>query len=103
MPGIYFTDTKSIAVFAADGPKPQFLLDAPYFKALVVGLEAGQQLPIHPAEVAMYHFIEGEGLMTVDDETFAIKPGVTVIAPSGSKRGINAKTRVIFLGSKGAS
>lgn len=101
MPGIYFTDTKSIAVFAADGPKPQFLLDAPYFKALVVGLEAGQQLPVHPAEAAMYHFIEGEGLMTVDDDTFAIKPGVTIIAPSGSKRGINAKTRVIFLGSKG--
>jgi mannose-6-phosphate isomerase-like protein (cupin superfamily) len=49
----------------------------------------------------MYHFLEGEGMMTVDDETFDIKPGVTVIAPSGAKRGMNAKTRVIFLGSKG--
>lgn len=103
MPDIYFADTKSKAVFSADGPKPQFLIDAPQFKALVVGLEAGQQLPVHPAEAAMYHFLEGEGLMTVDDETFAVKPGVTVIAPSGSKRGMNAKTRLVFLGSKGAS
>jgi len=100
---IYFADTKAKAVFAADGPKPQFLIDTPNFKALVVGLEAGGQIPAHPGEAAMYHFLEGAGLMTVDDETFDIKPGVTVIAPSGAKRGMNAKTRVIFLGSKGES
>ncbi|OQY82722.1 MAG: hypothetical protein B6D40_08455 [Anaerolineae bacterium UTCFX3] len=103
MPNIYFPDLKSKAVFAPDGPKPQFLFDAPQFKALVVGLEAGQQIPIHPGEAAMYHFLEGEGLMTVDDETFDVKPGVTVIAPGGAKRGVNAKTRIIFLGSKGES
>lgn len=103
MPNIYFSDTKSKAVFASDGPKPQFLIDTPQFKVLVAGLEAGQQIPIHPAEAAMYHFLEGEGLMTVDEETFAVKPGVTIIAPGGAKRGINAKTRIIFLGSKGAS
>jgi len=28
---------------------------------------------------------------------------VTIIAPGGAKRGINAKTRIVFLGSKGAS
>jgi quercetin dioxygenase-like cupin family protein len=98
---IYFADTKLKAVFAADGPKPQFLVDTPKFKALVVGLEAGGQIPVHPGEAAMYHFLEGEGLMTVEDETFTIKPGVTVVMPSGARRGMNAKTRVIFLGSKG--
>lgn len=103
MPEVYFQDTRSIAVFAADGPKPQFLIQSPEFKALVVGLEAGQQIPVHPGEAAMYHFLEGEGLMTVGEETFAIKPGVTVIAPSGEKRGMNAKTRIVFLGSKGES
>ncbi len=103
MPDIYFPDAKSKAVFAADGPNPQFLIETPQFKALVVGLEAGQQIPVHPGEAAMYHFLEGEGLMTIDGETFDIKPGVTVIAPSGAKRGMNAKTRVVFLGSKGAS
>jgi len=100
---IYFADTKAKAVFAADGPKPQFLIDTPNFKALVVGLEAGGQIPAHPGEVAMYHFLEGTGLMTVGDEAFEIKPGVTVVVPSGVKRGMNAKTRVVFLGSKGES
>ncbi|MEP7137793.1 MAG: cupin domain-containing protein [Chloroflexota bacterium] len=98
---IYFADTKSKAVFAADGPKPQFLMDTPQFKALVVGLEAGGQIPVHPGEAAMYHFLEGTGLMTVGDESFEIKPGVTVVVPSSAKRGMNAKTRVVFLGSKG--
>ena len=100
---LYFPDTKANAVFAADGPKPQFLLDMPKFKVLVVGLEAGAQIPLHPDEAAMYHVLEGEGLMTIGDETFAIKPGVTVIAPKGAPRGVNAKTRLVFLGSKGES
>ena len=103
MPDVYFQDPKSIAVFAPDGPKPQFLIQTPQFKALVVGLEAGQQIPVHPGEAAMYHFLEGEGLMTVGEETFAIQPGATVVVSSGVKRGMNAKTRVVFLGSKGES
>ena len=103
IPQIYFTDTKAKAVFAVDGPKPQFLIDTPQFKALVVGLEAGGQSPVHPGETAMYHFLEGTGLMTVGDEAFEIKPGVTIVVPSGERRGMNAKTRVIFLGSKGES
>ncbi len=101
MSEIYFQDPKSKAVFAADGPKPQFLIDTPQFKALVVGLEAGQQIPVHPGEAAMYHFLEGEGLMTVGEETFAVKPVVTLVAAAGVKRGINASSRLVFLGSKG--
>jgi len=42
---IYFADTKAKAVFSPDGPKPQFLIDTPNFKALVVGLETGGQVP----------------------------------------------------------
>ena len=97
----YFPDTQEKAVFSTEGPRPQFLIDTPQFKALVVGLEAGQQIPLHPGEAAMYHFLSGEGLMTVGEETYAIKPGVTVIASAGAPRGMNARTRVIFLGSKG--
>lgn len=98
---IYFANTRERAVFSSDGPKPQFLTDTPGFKTLVVGLEAGQQIPLHPGEAAMYHFLEGSGLMTVGGETYAILPGVTVIVPAGAVRGINAETRIIFLGAKG--
>ena len=99
---IYFSETKASAVFAADGPKPNYLVDLPNFKALVVGLEAGQQIPLHPGEPAIYHFLDGSGLMTVGDETFAVNPGVTVFAPAGVPRGMNARSRLIFLGAKGA-
>ena len=57
MPNNYFPELKSKAVFPSDEPKPQF-------KALVVGLEAGGQIPIYAGEAAIYHFLEGEGLMT---------------------------------------
>ncbi len=98
---IYFADTKSKAVFAADGPQPQFLFETPHFKALVVGLEAGSRIPAHPDRAAMYHFLEGTGLMIVGNEMFEIKPGATVLVPDGEKRGVNARTRVVFLASKG--
>ncbi len=98
---IYFPDTKGLAVFDPAGPKPQLLVDLPGFKALVVGLEPGGQIPLHPGEPAVYHFLEGSGLMTVDGETFAVHPGVTVYAPAGALRGMNARTRLIFFGAKG--
>ena len=82
-------------------PAAELLARLQQFKALVVGLEAGQQIPVHAGEAAMYHFLAGEGLMTVDDEIFDIKPGVTVITSGGARRGMNAKTRVIFLACKG--
>jgi quercetin dioxygenase-like cupin family protein len=96
----YYADTKAKAVFSEKGTSPQFLIEASNFKALVVGLNAGQQIPPHPGDSAMYHFLEGEGLMTVGDETFDIKPGATVVVAAGVKRGMNAKTRVIFLAAK---
>jgi len=101
LPEIYFPDTKAKAVFASDGPRPQFLMDTSKVKAVVVGLEPRQQIPLHSDETAIYHILEGTGLMTVGDETFAIGPGVTVVAPGGTARGVNAKTRLIFLGFKG--
>ena len=102
IPTIYISNTESRAVFGAEGPQPQFLLETSQFKSLVVGLEAGQQIPPHPDGAAMYHFLVGEGLMTVGEETFVIQPGATVLVPEGAARGMNAKTRVIFLGAKGA-
>ncbi|MDX9992274.1 MAG: cupin domain-containing protein [Anaerolineales bacterium] len=101
MSAIYVSNTQLKAVFGADGPQPQFLLDTAKLKSLVVGLEPGQQIPLHSDEAAMYHFLTGEGLMTVGEETFAIQPGATVLVPAGAARGMNAKTRVIFLGAKG--
>jgi mannose-6-phosphate isomerase-like protein (cupin superfamily) len=97
---IYLAQTKDKAIFTPDGPKPQFLVDTEHFKVLVAGLEPGQQIPVHPDVTAVYHFLEGSGLITVGEENYAIQPGVTVIAPDGARRGMTARTRVIFLGAK---
>lgn len=100
---ICYGSVKDRAVFAADGPKPQVLIASATFKAMVIGLEAGQQIPVHPEQAALYHFLEGDGLMTVAGETYRIGPGVTLAVPDGAARGINARTRVIFLASKGCA
>jgi quercetin dioxygenase-like cupin family protein len=100
---IYHADVKELAVFAADGPKPHVLIDAPRLKAMLIGLEAGQHIPIHPEQAALYHFLEGEGLMTIDEETYRVAPGVTVAAPDGAPRGMNARTRLVFLACKGGA
>jgi len=99
---IFYPDTKAQAVFGANGPQPQFLVDDATFKVIVGGLEPGQRIPLHPGSLAMYHFVTGTGTMTVDEEQFPITAGATVITPAGARRGIEAATRVIFLAAKPA-
>ena len=100
MPTLFYAGTKAQAAFGEAGPQPRFLLDSEPFKMLVGGLSAGQQIPVHPESAAMYHFMEGAGTMTVDDQHFAVGPGATVIALAGAQRGIQAETRLVFLAAK---
>ena len=96
----FYPATKAQAVFGVHGPQPQFLLDEVNFKVIVGALEPGQQIPVHPEALAMYHFLAGTGTMTVDEEQFPITAGATVITPAGARRGMQAATRVIFLAAK---
>jgi quercetin dioxygenase-like cupin family protein len=67
---------------------------------IVAGLEPGQQIPAHAETLAVYHFLAGEGVMTVDDEELAVTAGSTVITPAGATRGMRAASRLIFLATK---
>lgn len=100
MPPLFFPDVSGQAVFDGAGPRPQFLVDSEKLTVVVAGLEAGQQIPSHPEALAMYHFLAGEGVMTINDEAFAVTAGATVIAPPGSTRGLHAGSRLIFLAAK---
>lgn len=100
MPTIFYADTAEQAIFGKASPQPQFLLDSEHFKVVLVGLEAGQQIPLHPEAMAMYHFLEGKGTMTVNDQPYSVAPGTTVIALAGAERGMRADTRLIFLAAK---
>ena len=66
----------------------------------MAGLEPGQQIPAHPESLAVYHFLAGEGIMTVDDEELAVTAGSTVITPAGAVRGMRATSRLTFLAAK---
>ncbi|MBI3760503.1 MAG: hypothetical protein HY260_01390 [Chloroflexi bacterium] len=103
MTPILYPNWKEKVVFSAAGPQPQTLVETDKFKAVLVGLEAGQKIPQHPAPIAVYHFLEGTGWMIVNGERFAVAPGVTVVAPHGAKRGVEAETRIAFLGVHGSS
>lgn len=96
-----YPNWRDTVVFTADGPKPQFLLDSAKFKVVLVGLEAGQKLPTHPAPEAVYHVLEGSGWMNVAGERIAVEAGVVVVVPAGVPRGFEAKTRLAFMGSRG--
>jgi quercetin dioxygenase-like cupin family protein len=99
----YVLNTQAQAVFSEDGPRPQMMFNSPNFKVVVVGLLAGQQLPLHADGPACYHFLAGEGILFVDEDAFTVQPGATVVVPNGAKRGITAKTAITFLGTKGGA
>ena len=97
MTGLLFPDWRGRVVFSTTGPQPQVLAETPGFRAIIAGLEPGQAIPPHPEGAAVYHFLDGSGWMQVDGDRYAVNPGATVITPSGSRRGIQAETRLAFL------
>lgn len=99
---LFVPDTKSQVDFSSLGPQPRFLWNESNFKVILAGLEPGQRIPAHPETLAMYHFLEGTGAMTVDEELFPVQAGTTIVTPAGARRGIYAETRLIFLAAKPA-
>jgi quercetin dioxygenase-like cupin family protein/copper chaperone CopZ len=92
---------QEIVRYLADGPRHQQLIETDDYKAVLVGLEAGQKIPPHPAAAATYHFLDGTGTMVVNGERLSVSPGATVVVPAGVPRSVEADTRLAFLGSHG--
>ena len=93
-----FPGWRELVRYASPGPEPTILHDEPDLRVLIAGLDPGGRIPPHPGPRAVYHFLEGEGLMLVDGESHRVAAGVTVIAAAGSSRGMEATTRLAFLG-----
>ena len=92
---------KDLVAYSSDGPQHTELMKTEDYNAVLVGLEANQQIPPHPAPAAVYHFLEGSGVMIVDGERMSVGQGATVAVPAGSARGIEADTRLTLLASHG--
>jgi quercetin dioxygenase-like cupin family protein len=94
---LFFPDWRDKVIFSAGGPQPQVLHEDARSKVVVVGLEAGGRIPVHPGDFGVYHFLEGAGQMTVGGETFAVQAGATVVVPAGAPRGMTALARLAFI------
>ena len=98
MEPMLYPDWKEKVVYSDTGPQPTILVETEKLRAVVVGLEPGTQIPPHADKgVAMFHFLQGNGWMSVNEERFAVTAGATVIAPEGAVRGMTADTRLSFL------
>ncbi|MDH5607606.1 MAG: hypothetical protein OEY93_12060 [Anaerolineae bacterium] len=100
MTTLTYPDWKEKIVYSPTGPQPFVLYEDVHLKVVVAGLVAGQKIPPHPAGQAVYHFLEGNGWMTVNDERFNIKAGATVITKADDSRGIEADSDLAFFASK---
>lgn len=95
---VLIPDWREKVVYSSKVPRPQPLIQTPRLKSVLVGMEQGQSILVHPGPAAVYHFLEGTGLMLVDGEAIAVGAGATVIVPDGAERGVVAHTRLAFLG-----
>ena len=93
-------DWRQRVVYPVSGAQPQVLADSDKYKVIVGGLEVGQKIPAHPEASGIYIFLEGNGVITVDEDLLSVEPGEIVIVPDGAKRGIEAKTRLSFVAIK---
>lgn len=82
--------------YGEKGPKPAILMADDKVKFVLAALKPGQQIPPHAEAQSMFHFLEGKGWMTVDDERHAVSAGTIIVMPKGTVRGIEAETELIF-------
>lgn len=87
--------------FGDAGPGVTLLHESAELKVVLVGLQPGQALPPHPGPAASFHFLDGDGVIVVDDELIAVTAGATVVVPPGAMRSVRASTALVFLGSLG--
>ncbi len=96
----FVSNWRDQVIFSSASPQPRVLIETAKLKAVLVGLEPGQKLPPHPAAEAVYQFLQGTGWMIVDDQRWQVQAGAVVVVPDGAKRGIEAETRLAFIGAR---
>ncbi len=87
--------------FGEDRPGVTVLHESHELKVVLVGLRAGQSLPVHPGPAASFLFLEGDAVMVVGTDDTPVRAGAVVVVPSGADRAVRAVTDVVFLGNLG--
>ena len=76
---------------------PQILYVSPDLKVPLICLEAQQEIPPHPSGTGVFCFLDGKGVMIVDNKEISVSPGEVVMVPEGSKRGIKASENLVAI------
>jgi len=67
-------------------------------KVVLFSFAEGEELSEHTASMpAILHFLQGEALLTLGDDTLEAKLGTWVHMPKGLRHSIQAKTPVVML------
>jgi len=67
-------------------------------KAIIFGFAQGEELSEHTASMpAVLHFLQGEAILTLGDDTVEARPGTWAHMPKGLRHSIQARTPVVML------
>lgn len=88
---------KDFLAYGDERPNPQTIIENDRVRVIIAGLKPGQRIPVHPESAAVYHFLEGQGVMTVDGTQVPVQQGTVIAMDEGAQRGMLAETQLVFL------
>ena len=81
-----------------DGILTRTLFNDDDVKAVIFGFGQGEELSEHTALMpAILHFIQGEAMLTLGDETVEAQPGTWIHMPANLQHSVKTKTPVVML------
>ena len=81
-----------------DGILTRTLFNDDNVKAVIFGFGQGEELSAHTASMpAILHFISGEAILTLGDESVEAQPGTWIHMPANLQHSVHAKTPVVML------
>ncbi len=80
-----------LAEFSTRGFGRRTLVETDGVRAVVVGLEDGQEIPIHGPQLDLViTIVEGVGQIMAGDQAYPVRAGDVAVVPAGEKRGLRA-------------
>ena len=92
-------DLNEKVVFSSEKPIKRHFLNAKGFHAALICLKRGVELPPHPEDYGvLLTVLEGKGIFTDSNGTFALERNQSIYIKKDEIRGIKAEEDLIILG-----
>jgi len=92
-------DLLALYEFSSEGRVKKDLLKTKGFNAVLVCMDAGQEIPPHPEPYeVLFVVIEGEGTITCGNDRYGVRPGSAVYVKKDEGRGIKCEKRMAVVG-----